>query len=726
MELVKRYLIILLVCTVGLAQVLKAEPMSVVVEESENADSIIKHVINSSPHYAHMVDEYYANLYVKGRVKVHRRNLLIKLVPSMFRFEKGVKDYLVESMNEVHYTAPDIYDLKVKALTGTMRRNSGEIGNVMEYFNMNPYCASLLPGQLLSPLNESGMKRYYYLLDTIMGRTDSLQYKVLIVPRYKSHQLISGYMVVNHGTWTIDEMAFSGKVEQVTFRAKVKMGHAGNELYLPKRFEMNMLFRFLGNKVEADYEAEFDYQSIFLSEVKRESSWKKNKYDLSESFRLSSESVLSISDTAYMKSIRPYPLKEQEERLYRDYRFRSDSLRLNKREKSKARVFWGDVGDALISRYTINLDGYGSFRGSPLIDPLALGYSHTYGYTYVQKFRYNLLFSNQQLLRIYPRIGYNFTHKEFYWRADLNYYYWPQRLGQIRMRVGTGNRIYSSDVLDDIKNQPDTARLDFDKLNLNYFKDNYLILTHDVELMNGLSLELGFSYHKRTMVNPVNPDVFRLEMLNKLRRKYVTFAPRVRVEWTPGQYFYMSGKRKINLHSYYPTFSLAWERGIKGVLHSTGCYERLELDMQQSVELGGLSGLFYRVGCGAFTDQNDVYFVDFENFSHNNLPMGWNDDIGGAFQLLDRRWYNSSSKYLRGHITYEAPFLMFYRLRKHTSIIQNERLYGSVLLVPRLLPYLELGYGIGTHIFDLGMFVSSVKGKFDSFGCKFTFELFRR
>ena len=43
-----------------------------------------------------------------------------------------------------------------------------------------------------------------------------------------------------------------------------------------------------------------------------------------------------------------------------------------------------------------------------------------------------------------------------------------------------------------------------------------------------------------------------------------------------------------------------------------------------------------------------MYFVDFANFARRNLPEGWNDDIGGTFQLLDGRWYNSSRQYWRG------------------------------------------------------------------------------
>ena len=96
------------------------------------------------------------------------------------------------------------------------------------------------------------------------------------------------------------------------------------------------------------------------------------------------------------------------------------------------------------------------------------------------------------------------------------------------------------------------------------------------------------------------------------------------------------------------------------------------------------------------------------------------------FQLLDRRWYNSSDRYLRGHVTYEAPFLLMRHLMKYTRYVLNERLYASALVVPHLKPYIEVGYGIGTHVFDFGVFASFANWKYKEVGCKFTFELFNR
>ncbi len=691
----------------------------------EDADSIVSRVIEASGRYAHIVDEYYGNIYLKGRFKVHRSNRLIKVVPAMFRLEKGVKDYLVESDNEVHYTAPDIYDLKVKAVAGTLRRNKGSVGNIMEYLCMNIYSPYLLPEQLLSPLSRVGMKWYRYLCESVTGAGDSLQYKILILPRNKSNQLVSGYMIVNHGSWTIDELSITGRVEHVRFSAKVLMGKGGNALYLPRQFEANMLFNFVGNKVEADYTAVFDYDTVFLADEQRRKIPKRNRYNLSEAFNLRTDPAVAIADTIYMNRHRPLPLTAHEQTVYSDYRLRVDTTLHSKYKKSKGSVFFGTLGDALISNYTIDMADFGSVKCSPIINPLLFGYSHSNGYSYVQKFKYNHMFAGQKLLRVTPRIGYNFTDKEFYWRVEADYVYWPERIGQVMVRVGNGNRIYSSDVLDDLKNLPDTA-VNFDRMKLDYFKDDFLTLGHKIEVANGLSVEVGVAYHRRTLIDKrnLNNPAIQSQLSGRLRNLYISFAPRVRVEWTPCLYYYMNGRRKMNLRSHYPTFSFDWERGVRGILGSKGRYERFEFDMQQESKFSGTHNLFYRLGCGAFTDQENMYFVDFVNFARNNLPSGWNDEIGGAFHLLDRRWYNSSNKYVRGHITYESPFLLLRHLVKFTSIIQYERLYGSALYVPHLLPYLELGYGIGTHIFDVGIFASSVKGRFQSVGCKFAFELF--
>lgn len=694
-----------------------------------SADSIIERVMTFAPLYETIVSDYRANLYIKGRMDIQKKNFILRYVPSMFRLQKGVREYMLETYSDLHYTAPNIYDQKVKASQGTVRGNRGLPG-LLEYFSVNIYSASLLNDErLMSPLAKNGQKFYKYRIDSVMGDPNNLDYRIRFIPKTKSDQLVGGYMIVSSNVWSVREIRFSGRSELITFTCWIKMGEVGKkDEFLPVRYDVEALFKFLGNKVDGSYTASLDYKSIELKEKKTRKKEKK-KYNLSESFSLQCDTNAYKTDASTFAILRPIPLADDEKKLYQDYQLRRDTVVSQKKTKSQA--FWGTMGDLMLEDYKFNLSNIGSVRFSPFINPLLFSYSGSNGLSYRQDFRYNRLFRGDKLLRIVPRLGYNFTRKEFYWRLNADFEYWPQKRGFFRLNVGNGNRIYSSKVLDELKAMPDSI-FNFDLIHLDYFKDLYFNFFHSVEVTNGLDISVGFSAHKRTAVErsrfvitgdyPMPPP----EFMDKFKNTYISFAPRIRVEWTPGLYYYMNGKRKINLRSFYPTFSVDYERGIKDVFKSTGEYERIEFDLQHQIRLGLMRNIYYRFGFGAFTNQDELYFVDFVNFSRHNLPVGWNDEIGGVFQVLDGRWYNSSRRYVRGHFTYEAPFLVLRYLMKYTRYVQNERIYVSALSMPHLQPYLEVGYGIGTHIFDLGVFVSSENWKFGGIGCKFTFELFNR
>ena len=694
-----------------------------------SADSIIERVMTFAPSYESIVSDDRANLYIKGKMNIQKKNFILRYVPSMFRLQKGVREYLLETYSDLHYTAPNIYDQKVKASQGTVRGNRGLPG-LLEYFSVNIYSSSLLNDErLLSPLAKNGQKYYKYRIDSVMGDPNNLDYRIRFIPRTKSDQLVGGYMIVSSNVWSVREIRFSGRSELITFTCWIKMGEVGKkDEFLPVRYDVEALFKFLGNKVDGNYTASLDYKSIELKERKVRKKEKK-KYNLSESFSLQCDTNAYKTDASTFGVLRPIPLSDREKQLYKDYAYRRDTVSVQR--KSKSQAFWGTMGDLMVEDYKFNLSNIGSVRFSPFINPLLFSYSGSNGLSYRQDFRYNRIFRGDKWLRIVPKLGYNFTRKEFYWSLNADFEYWPQKRGFFRLSVGNGNRIYSSKMLDELKAMPDSI-FNFDLIHLDYFKDLYFNFRHSFEITNGLDISLGFSAHKRTAVEksrfvitgdyPMPPP----EFMERFRNTYISFAPRIRVEWTPALYYYMNGKRKINLRSDYPTFSVDYERGIEGVFKSTGEYERIEFDLQHKIQLGLMRNIYYRFGFGAFTNQDELYFVDFANFARHNLPVGWNDEIGGVFQVLDGRWYNSSRRYVRGHFTYEAPFLILRHLMKYTRYVQNERLYISALSMPHLQPYLEVGYGIGTHVFDLGVFVSSENWKFSGIGCKFTFELINR
>ena len=698
--------------------------ISLVPKKTVVPDSLLEKMFHSASRYSELVKEYKGDLYLKGHFKVHHQNRLMRYLPSMFRLEKGITNYVHESISELHYTAPSIYDRKLRALISTFPNPKSETFDILDYMKFNIYSSSVLENKILSPLNATAQTHYRYELDTINYIYGAPIYKINIIPKYKSTQLLEGSLWMSSWDWTVKVFDLRGKYDLVGFRMYMRMGDTEETKYLPTLLNLDLNFKFLGNHLEMNYTGWMRYDMVkFLKEGevidKRK---KKEMLNLSNSYTLTCDTSKLLTNRDSFCRLRPIPLDYHEDTLYTSYarrmeqkkiaRAKQDSMRT---KKQKNLIFWGQLGDALISSYNIDLPKIGNIRCSPLINPVLISYSHRRGVSYKQVFKFNKLFYSGKHLRIVPQIGYNFTKKEFYAKGDLKYVYNPRKNASIELRAGNGNRIYSSVVLDQLKNIPDST-FSFQGLDLDYFKDIYVDLSHNIEIVNGLRLWTGLSMHWRyTKSTP--------EVEQRVRSHYNSFAPRIRVEWIPYMTYYLNGNRKINVGSRYPTFSMDYERGIK-ILDNSGEYERIELAAEQVIRLKKLQALAYHIGCGFFTNQKSTYFVDYVNFSYRNLPEGWNDDIGGTFEMLDRRWYNSASHYVSGNFTYEAPFILLYPVGNLLSFIQKERIYGGILFMPHLNPYFELGYGFATHIFDIGMFIGNERGKFTSVGFKFTFELF--
>ena len=473
-------------------------------EQRAYADSIMDRVIFFAPFYERIVDEYKAELYIKGWANIRKKNHLLRFIPSMFRMKKGVREYMMETYSELHYTAPDIYDQKVKASVGTTSELWELDGRLLEYFHINIYSSTLLYDKLLSPLAANAKKYYTYYIDSIMGEAHNREFRIRFMPKSKSFQLVGGYMIVSDNVWSVREIRFSGRSEMLRFNNQVRMGQVGSkDEFLPVHFNVDATFRLLGNVIDGSYTAVLDYKDIHQKDPAAAAGRNrlKSKYDLSDSYTLLTDTNAYQRDTAYFNTLRPIPLTPHEQTLYEDFFLRRDTLLYKKKPKNKRLEFWGQIGDALVSRYTVDFAKMGSVRCSPLINPLLLSYSGSNGFSYRQEFKYNRLFTGDRLLRVVPKLGYNFKRKEFYWSINSDFDYWPRKRAALHVSVGNGNRIYSSDVLEDLKAIPDSI-FDFDQIHLDYFKDLYLHIRHSWEVVNGLTLDVGLSLHRRTEVVP--------------------------------------------------------------------------------------------------------------------------------------------------------------------------------------------------------------------------------
>lgn len=698
-------------------------------------DTLMNRLYAVAPIYKDTIQEFRAHMYVRALLNIDQKNFLFRYLPQVLHSDKDVNQYLLETYRDIHYTYPSIYDQKLRYINGTLRDHK-HIPGVINYFNVNIYKSYLVGDALLSPLAPKSTRHYTYRLDSITA--DSLSgylYHISFIPKNKSYQLVRGHMAVNDRSWSIRSFFFEGRSDLLRFKCHIKMGVPGcTTEFLPEDYDIEASYALAWNKLSGRYRARLDY-----SEIKTEKQ-KTTDYNLSASFSLKCDPSAYEYNKSRFDSLRPIPLESYEQVIFKDYQERQEKQEEQAKadssihkKKKRSDKFWKYMGNIFIEDYKWNVDNLGTFRCTPFVNPLLLSYSKSSGLAYRQDLRYSQNFRNAQSVFFRTRLGYNFTRKEFYWQITSNYNYAPMRGGNLEFSVGNGNRIYNSDVLEDIQSMADTS-INFDFLNLKYFTDLNFQIKNSIELFNGFNLITGVTLHRRTPIDPPDfssSDFYKVPSLSPgnvimglIRKQYVSFAPNIRIEWTPGLYYYISNRKKIRLTSRYPTFIFDYERGLNHVFGSTGVYERLEAEVQQTVQLGVRSKLSYRIGGGGFTNQKETYFVDFANLRNNNLPEGWTDDIGGRFQNLDSRWYNASNYYFRLNTILEAPFMLLRHIGKYTGHIRNERLYLNFLTMHHLPAHIEVGYGIGTFLFDTGLFLSYNRTSHFGVGYKFTFELF--
>jgi hypothetical protein len=702
-----------------------------------NADSIILQVLKFRSLYGEYIREYDAYVYIKGNTQVKKKNFLAKYAPNFLYWNKKADNSFVEAIVDVHFTAPNHFTQELKALNGD-RLNADDIRErVMQFLNVNIYNPTIFNNQILLP----GVRDvfHYYRFEYVTS-FDTLQHKIhqiRVIPKINSQKLLSGDFYIVDDSWTIFRFDIRGKWELFDFQINTEFGLKLNNFLLPLKSEITFHLNLLGNETVNRYYSKFEYESV--KQFDWQSRPKPVNYDLSNYFNVLTDSVPIIKDSVFWQKNRPVPLTAFEKSLLKNRK----AMQQQADSAALAQQSWKFSKGLVIPKKFQYSDTYFTYSG--LLNPLKLAYSKLDGIVYWQQFKIYKQYEDGCELRFTPDLGILLQKKEVYFRTPVSWLFAPEKFGVVDFIFGNRNQSYNSTIIDQINRIVSPDSINFNDFNLEYYRHYYADLQADYEITNGLLIYGGLHYdwyvpvrNKTSNENPLKAPgkvakvIQDNDVIDIVNNQYRIFAPVVGLQWTPGQFYRINGKKKEYLDSRFPTFRLEYARGIKGLFDSNSNYERVELDLQQKLRLGLMRSLHYYLGAGWFTNTKSVYFADFSNFQRQNIPQSWNDPIGGTFHLLDGVWYNASKSYIQAHFMYESPFAILQLFRNINTDIVNERLYISQLYIPRKQSsapeklsryYTEIGYGIGNFLGNAGVFVSFNQGKYESIGTRFSFEL---
>ncbi len=641
-------------------------------------DRLFSYKRNLAPSISGFTDDFY----LKYSFRTVRRNPTLIFVPTMYSIARGNRNYIGENIGRISFKAIDDYRIDQKTLKSTIPHNRKAMDVMMRFIIPNLYGISLFDKYMLSPFNYNNRIFYRYRISI----SDEGRACVNFTPKLNNTQLVKGFAIIDRYTGKIIHTRFSGEYDMVTFEVNAYMGDDDTPYaLLPTRCDSKAVFKFMGNELRVRFYANFECKVPDIDSI-------------------DDKKAESIID-----SVRPDPLERIEESIYREHiqeNIAKDSAQATvvKRKNKMLKKTWDIVDDYILSGQDASNDN-ASVTLSPLFNPLYLSYSHSHGLAYKMDIGARYIFAPDRYITFTPRLGYNFKIKKFYFNASLRYTFDAKRNGWVELTWANGNRITNSSVLEIIQEE-NRDTIDFSSLNLDYFDDEMVSLSGNMQITKHLEMALGFVYHLRSAVNR-----HEMEQLGK-PSEYRSFAPMVTLTFRP--------------HPEGPTFTANYERGLTNILQSNIKYERWEFDASFKKVLHSLRKYNLRAGGGFYTNKSTDYFVDFANFHDNYIPGGWDDDWTGDFQLLNSQWYNASKYYFRTNVSYESPLLLVTWIPLIGKYIETERIYANFLQIEHTRPYTEIGYGLTNRYFSIGLFASFLNGSFNEFGSKFSFELFRR
>lgn len=721
--------------------------------EEEKVEQVMEKIF-SYVERNHLTDvQFTSDVYLRHRMNTHRKGHIVRYIPNMLPLESGDRNYLTEAQLRFQYRPPGEIDCKVVAFHTTAKYlRSSRISRVSR-FNFQLYEANLFTDRILNPLHKRNRRFYKYSYKS-KSLTDSTAH-IEVRPRFSNDELIvRADFDVDVESGAVRQFFISFHYDFQNFTVSGKVGLDGYETLVPAKMHIFSTFRLLGNRVEEIYDVFINHH---FSVPEQEEKTIGNPYNLTKQCLLRIDTTKIVTERAFFENNRPIPLRRVEKEIYsrfneeqnREETFGPKENTLGEKKENEAeqlgmvaieesetdttsisehhRLMGPRTQDILLSSHSFELgdEGQASLRLPAIITPSMVQWSRSKGVSLQARIRFRVKMNAADGAFCFdPRIGYSFKQKQVYWNLPVKIDCLPSINGEFTIEAGGGSHMYSSQQADEVRSQLKGVEKYDSLLNIlnnygfYYYKDAHVKSNFAFSPISGLKLNVGLRFHRRTMI-----EWNDLAASAGMKHHLSSIGPRIQIQWTPGQYFYMQGKRRIPLYSKYPTFSTGYERGYALGSGQTA-YERFEGDIRYRLALYALRSLYFSFGWGVYTQRSPGCFLDYDYFRYNYLPEGWFDEMAGEFQLLSSHWYNESRYYLRLTTTYESPMLFLSKLPVLCRFVQKERIYFNLLSVKSLNFYSEYGYGVSTNLLDIGTFVSIAPEHSVDFGFKFVLRLF--
>lgn len=539
---------------------------------------IMRKAIGFAPFYLSHISHYKAEVYLKG-------NAYIRKIPSIVRKSlklearsdnpelagRSVKvkegdSFLMESVNEIEFRAPDRYVQKVISFNSSFP-DQGDAVSPMDYIKASFY-QPVIAEMGISPLSPAAFSyyRFKYLGASLQGKNTIN--KIQVIPKHKSQQLFAGTIYIIDDLWCLHSVDLTNENLAGTIHIKEMHVPVQDDIWMPVSHYFEMNFSMMGFKADVNYQSSVQYLSVepdlalkkpdpaagsysgnfnlpdtlmTKSRKKIEEILQKEEMTNRDMVRLaglmkketasgiidSARKSLEIKDntqyiiekdagrkdSAYWDEIRPIPLSEPEIKTLRE---KSRSLIVSRQKndstfsviKKGKSPFVRNAKDILFGHTWSDSTGF-RFTSGGLINFKSMAFNTVDGFVLGTDFRFTKELKKNRTLSFYPDVKYAFSREKVLWRANINLMSGGLKPNRLFLRSGMTSRDFNSGGgINPIVNSATSLLLRKNYLKL--YEGRYITAGYEFELTNGISAEIssGFEY-RRILDNHSNFSLFR-------------------------------------------------------------------------------------------------------------------------------------------------------------------------------------------------------------------------
>ncbi len=224
---------------------------------------IMRKAIGLANYHLHEISSYDAEIYIKGSAIIEKlpRAIARRVEVNDIKVEEG-EAYMLESLNQVSFTAPDKYRMRVIASQNTLPGYTENV-NPMDYINTSLYQQQI--ESFVSPLARSAFSYYRYSFEGTFMEGTYVVNKIKVTPKRKSQQLCEGYLYIVEDLWCLHSSDLS--VNTIAGRLSLQQLYANviMDAWLPVSHKIRIDVGIAGIRGEVTYVSSLKYSDVTLN-----------------------------------------------------------------------------------------------------------------------------------------------------------------------------------------------------------------------------------------------------------------------------------------------------------------------------------------------------------------------------------------------------------------------------------------------------------------------------